>query len=82
MSAGPLLMGVESAEGDIHNSSASAREREYSGRLGVQNSEGLLRLDAEPQCIVLRQMQAQMGPCKVVDLFTSRLIKQLPQFYS
>ena len=51
VSTGPLLMGVVSAEGDILSSSASARERECSGRSGVQNSEGLLRLDAEPQCI-------------------------------
>ena len=51
VSIGPLLMGVVSAEGDILSSSASARERECSGRSGVQNSEGSLRLDAEPQCI-------------------------------
>ena len=30
---------------------------------------------------VFRQIQAQMGPCEV-DLFASRLTKQLPRFYS
>ena len=41
-SAGPLLMRVESGEGDILNSGASARERECSGRPGVQNNKGSL----------------------------------------
>ena len=60
-------------------SRASSRPSELSGRPRVQNSEGSLRLEAEAICVPSNS--GSDGPLEV-DLFASRLISQLPRFYS
>ena len=73
MPAGTDNMGVESAKEYIPGSRTPG---ECGSRSGSTTDERSLQLDAKP--LVVQQV---MGPVQI-DLFSSRLMKQLPTFQS
>ena len=77
--SGYFLVGLEPTTEHISVHRAPAREGEYSGRPGVKGDERQMRLDVKPSCF--QSNQSQMGPCEI-DIFASRLMRQLPRFFS
>ena len=69
-------LGVVHSERDHVTGRASAGQFQYSGRYRIPDSQGQMRLDDQPQNI-----QQSQGPLEI-DLFASRLTKQLPRYYS
>ena len=72
-------MGLEHIEKHLPTGRTSAREGQSNGRSGIKIKEGLLRLDAESSGV--QPNPAPDGATRI-DLFASRLTKQIPQFYS
>ena len=62
-----------------NSSRAPTGQSELGSRLRIQNDERSVRLDDKPK--VFQQICQSLGPLQI-DLFASRLTKQLPHYYS
>ena len=72
-------MGLEHTKKHLHTGGTSAREEQPSGSQESRSMKD--RCDCMLNPLVFNQIQLQIGPLEI-DLFASRLTKQLPQFYS
>ena len=72
-------MGLEHTEKHLPTGRTLSREGEPSGRSGITTIKD--RCDRMLNPLIFNQIQLQIGPPEI-DMLTSQLMKQLPQFYS
>ena len=72
-------LGLVSSTPTNNSSRAPTGQSKLGSRLRIQNDERSVRLDDNPK--VFQQICQSLGPLQI-DLFASRLTKQLPRYYS